>query len=158
MLMPIIRRKDVPAKTGGNYPAPHDDDLGRCEMWPLGDAGGLTQFGALIETLYPGAFSSLRHWHEKEDEFLYLLDGEVVLIDDDGEHAMQPGDAAAFRAGDQNGHRLQNRSGRPATYLMVGTRATEDRCHYADVDMLLTKTKTGKEFTRRDGTALRSTP
>lgn len=152
--MPIIRRNDVPVKIGYAYPAPNDGDLGRYEAWPLGEAGGLTQFGALIETLYPNAFSSLRHWHEKEDEFLYLLEGEVVLIDDDGEHIMQPGDAACFKAGDPNGHHLQNRTDQNATYLIVGTRASEDRCHYADVDMLLTKTKESKAFTRRDGSPL----
>lgn len=152
--MPIIRRNDVSVKTGSGYPPPNDQDLGRYEAWPLGNAGGLTQFGAIIETLYPKAYSSLRHWHEEEDEFLYLLEGEVVLIDDHGEHLMRPGDAACFKAGDPNGHHLHNRSARAATYLVVGTRAKEDRCHYSDVDMLLTKTKDGKAFTRRDGSPL----
>ncbi len=154
--MPIVRRKDVPgiSGSGSGYPAPHDHDLGRYDAWPLGDAGGLAQFGVVLETLHPDSYSSLRHWHEREDEFLYLLEGEVVLIDEDGEHVMRPGDAACFKAGDPNGRHLQNRSDRNATYLVVGTRAEEDRCHYADVDMILTKTREGKAFTRRDGAPL----
>jgi len=156
--MPIIRRQDVKSRSDpSTYPAPYDQDLGAYEAWPLSDVGGLTQFGVVLETLSPCAYSSLRHWHEQEDEFVYLLDGELVLIDDDGAHMMRPGDAAAFRAGDPNGHRFQNRGDRPATYLVVGTRAAEDRCHYSDVDMLMTKTPQGKALTRRDGSPLRPT-
>ena len=152
--MPIIKPADVEPIVSSNYPAPHDQDLGRFEARSLGDAGGLTQFGVHLETLHPGALSSLRHWHENEDEFLYVLSGEITLVDDDGAHVVGAGEAAAFKAGDANGHHLQNRSDAPATYLIVGTRADEDRCHYSDVDMLLTKTKAGKQFTRRDGSPL----
>ena len=152
--MPVIRRDDVAVREGGDYPAPFDGQLGRYQDWPLGDAGGLTQFGVNLETLFPGSTSSLRHWHETEDEFLYLLEGELVLVDDDGEHVMAPGDAAAFKSGDANGHHFKNTSDKPATYLVVGTRAQEDRCHYSDVDLLLTKTKEGSAFTHRDGSPL----
>ena len=154
--MPVIRRENVESKSGGGYPAPFDNDLGKYELWPLSDAGGLTQFGAGLEVLHPGASSSLRHWHENEDEFLYLLDGELMLIDDDGEHVLRPGDAATFKAGDANGHHFRNLTDRPATYLIVGTRATDDKCHYSDVDMLLTKTKNGQRFTHGDGSPLQS--
>ncbi len=152
--MPVIKPADVEPLVSSNYPAPHDHDLGRFEMRSLGDAGGLTQFGAHLETLYPDAYSSLRHWHENEDEFLFVLTGEVTLIDDTGDQIIRAGEAAAFKAGDANGHHLQNRTDAPATYLIVGTRTNEDRCHYSDVDMLLTKTKAGKTFTKRDGSPL----
>jgi len=152
--MPIIRQGSITSETGSNYPAPHNDGLGDYEAWPLSDAGGLTQFGAFVEKLYPGAVSSHRHWHDNEDEFVYLLEGEVVLVDDDGEHAMSPGDAATFRAGVANGHQLRNRSDRPAMYVVVGTRLPEDRCHYSDIDMLLTRTADSRRFTRRDGSPL----
>jgi len=152
--MPVIRRTDVPSQTGNTYPPPYDRGLGDYEAWPLSDAGGLTQFGAFVEKLYPGAVSSHRHWHDNEDEFVYLLEGEVVLVDDDGEHPMRPGDAATFKAGSANGHQLTNRSNSPAFYLVVGTRSPVDRCHYSDIDMLLTRTTTGRRFTRRDGSPL----
>lgn len=154
--MPVIRTRDVEVDEGGDYPAPFDGQLGRYQAWPLGDAGGLAQFGVNLETLFPGSTSSLRHWHESEDEFLYLLEGELVLVDDDGEHQMAPGDAAAFKAGDPNGHHVKNRSTQPATYLVVGTRAEDDRCHYSDVDLLLTRTKEGSTYTHRDGSPLRA--
>ncbi len=154
--MPVIRRQDVKSVTEGDYPAPFDGVIGKYESWPLGVAGGLTQFGVNIETLFPGSFSSHRHWHENEDEFLYLLEGEIVLIDDEGEHAIGPGDAAVFKAGDPNGHHFKNVSDQPATFLVVGTRSPEDRCHYSDLDLLLTKTTSGHNFTHRDGSPLKT--
>ena len=154
--MPVIRRQDVKSVTGGDYPAPFDGVIGRYEAWPPGDAGGLTQFGVNLETLFPGSMSSHRHWHENEDEFVYLLEGEAVLIDDDGEHPIGPGDAAVFKAGDANGHHFQNRSDKSATFLVVGTRAEDDRCHYSDIDLLMTKIKTGYTFTHRDGSPLKA--
>ena len=84
-----------------------------------------------------------------------MLTGEVTLIDDTGDQIIRAGEAAAFKAGDANGHHLQNRTDTPASYLIVGTRTNEDRCHYSDVDMLLTKTKAGKTFTKRDGSPLK---
>ncbi len=154
--MPVIRQRDVEVQEGGDYPAPFDGQLGRYQGWPLSDAGGLTQFGVTLEVLYPASTSSHRHWHDDEDEFLYLLEGELVLVDDDGEHTMQPGDAAAFKAGDPNGHHVTNKSDKPATYLVVGTRSPEGHCYYSDLDLLLTKTKSGHSFTHRDGSPLRA--
>ena len=107
---------------GGGYPPPFDEGLGEYKAWPLSDAGGLTQFGAFTEELAPGAYSSLRHWHENEDEFVYVLAGEVTLIDDSGPQVLRPGDAATFKAGEPNGHRLHNATAAPVTYLVVGTR------------------------------------
>lgn len=96
------------------------------------DAGGLTQYGAYLETLAPGSRSSERHWHEREDEFLYMVSGEATLIDNDGEHLLRPGDAACWPGGVPNAHHLVNRSGLPCTYVIVGTRLTHDVCHYPD--------------------------
>jgi len=98
----------------------------------LSEDGGLTQFGAYVETLEPGSRSSNRHWHEREDEFLYVLSGEVTLVENDGEHALQSGDSACWPAGVANAHHVINRSEVPCTYLIVGTRVTHDVCHYPD--------------------------
>jgi len=154
--MPVIRRNDVKPVSGTNYPPPHDKGLGEYTAWPLSDAGGLTQFGAFVETLHPGSKSSIRHWHEQEDEFVYLLEGEIVLVDDEGEHPMRPGDAAAFKAGVANGHHLQNRSDAPATYLVVGTRAKHDVCHYPDADLVYRRDAAGRRYETRDGRLLKN--
>ncbi len=98
----------------------------------LSMGGGLTQFGAYLDTLMPGATSSQRHWHDKEDELLYVLDGTATVIDDDGAHDLIPGDAACWRHGDPNAHHLINRTEAPVRYLIVGSRAARDICHYPD--------------------------
>ena len=120
----------------------------------LSDTGGLTQFGAFTETLAPGARSGHRHWHEAEDEFLFMLDGEATVVEDDGAHTLHPGDAACWPAGVPNAHHVVNRSDRPCTYLIVGTRAPSDRVHYAEVDQLYTRTNGTVTRTRRDGSPL----
>jgi uncharacterized cupin superfamily protein len=97
----------------------------------LGDIFGLTQFGVHIETLHPGAASSVRHWHENEDEFVYVIAGELVLVEDT-ETPLVAGDCAGWPAGSPVGHCLENRSGADATYLVIGTRAARDRWHYVD--------------------------
>ena len=150
--MPVIRKSDIEPVTGTSYPPPHDKGMGRYQAWELSEAGGLTQFGAALETLAPGAASSQRHWHENEDEFLYLLEGELTLIENDGEHLLHPGDACAWKAGDANAHRLENRTDAPASFLIVGTRADRDVCHYADIDLLYTRENGVSRFTRADGT------
>ena len=103
--------------------------LGHYRAELLSDTGGLTQFGAFVETLAPGAFSSDRHWHEAEDEFLYMLAGEATVIEDDGAHVLHPSDVASGPAGVANGHHVHNRSAAPCSYLIVGTRAASDRVH-----------------------------
>lgn len=103
----------------------------------LSEDGGLSQFGAYIETLSPGARSSNRHWHEREDEFLHLLTGTATVVDDDGEHVLQPGDTACWPAGVPNAHHVFNRSDAPCSYLIVGTRVTHDVCHYPDLGRTL---------------------
>ncbi len=109
------------------------------EKSALGDVVGLTQFGVNLTRLKPGAASALRHWHENEDEFVYILEGELVLIEDEGETLLRPGDAAGFKAGVANGHHLINRTQRDAVYLEIGTRAPDDRGHYPDVDLELVR-------------------
>jgi len=100
---------------------------------------GLTQFGVNVTTLAPGSASAHRHWHVSEDEFCYVLDGELTLITNDGEQVLRSGMAVSFPANEENGHQLVNKTDRPATYLEVGTRAQIDRCFYPDVDMEVTK-------------------
>jgi len=109
-----------------------DGPCGRADIVKLSDTGGLTQFGAVIETLYPGARSSNTHWHTDEDEMVHMLEGEVVLVEGDSEATLRAGDTATFKAGVTVGHRLDNRSDAPARYLVVGTRATRDTVTYTD--------------------------
>jgi uncharacterized cupin superfamily protein len=101
--------------------------------------------------LKPGAASALRHWHEAEDEFVYVLEGELVLIEDDGEHVLKPGDCAGFKAGVPNGHQLVNKSQRDAVYLEIGTRAAAERAHYPDCDLVLERDARGMRFLHRSG-------
>ena len=120
----------------------------------MSDTGGLTQFGAFVETLPPGSASSDRHWHEGEDEFLLVLSGTPTVIEEDGPHDLAPGDAACWPAGVANGHHVLNRSDADCTYLVVGTRAASDRVHYSDIDKLYTRRDGQVTRTRRDGSPL----
>ena len=120
------------------------------------DAGSITQFGAYVETLQPGAGSSERHWHEKEDEFLYVLSGEVTVLEDDAAHVLHPGDAACWPAGTPVAHSVVNRSSAPCTYLIVGTRVTHDVCHYPGTGRGLYTEGSVWRIERLDGTVLES--
>lgn len=125
----------------------------------LSDSGNLTRFGAFVETLMPGAASSDRHWHEAEDEFLFMLAGEATVIENDGPHLLRPGDACCWPAGVANGHHLVNRSAAPCSFLIVGTRAPADRVHYSDIDKLYERDADGTtRRTRRDGSPLEGNP
>jgi uncharacterized cupin superfamily protein len=116
----------------------------------IGDAAGLTQFGCHLERLPPGSRSSHRHWHETEDELVYVLAGEVVLVEDT-ETVLHAGDAAAWRAGDTVGHCLENRSAADALYLVVGTRHADDTVHYPDAGLRLDKSGRRRRFTDANG-------
>jgi uncharacterized cupin superfamily protein len=112
---------------------------------------GLTQFGVNLTRLKPGAASALRHWHEAEDEFVYVLQGEIMLIEEGGTAVLQAGDTAVFKAGTANGHHLVNRSQRDAVYLEVGTLAKRERAHYPDVERVYDRDESGFRFSRRSG-------
>jgi len=148
--MPKIDFATVTSRRGSAYPAPHDAPCASRLRQKLGDAGGLTTFGVNLMHLPPGGWSSQRHWHSHEDEFVYVLAGEVVLIDDDGEHLLVAGDCAAFPAGQPNGHHLVNRSADTALFLEVGGRHADDRTIYADIDMMSGE---GDAYVRKDGSA-----
>jgi len=120
---------------------------------PLGDVAGLSQYGVHLERLPPGSRSSHRHWHEAEDEFIYLISGELILIEDE-ETVLRAGEAAGWKAGQPVAHCLENRSGSDAVMLVVGTRLTEDVVHYPDHDMILHREKSGRTYTRTDGSPI----
>ena len=124
--------------------------LGPYSYQLLSDPGGLTQFGTFIEELPPGSTSGRRHWHEAEDEMIYMLAGEVVLVEDT-ETILRPGDAACWPAGHPVGHRLDNRTDAPARYLVIGTRLQTDVIHYTDHDLVTHKDGTARRYLRRDG-------
>lgn len=148
--MPKLDVKAIPLRTGSGYPAPfHQICMGRVRQ-SLGDAGGLTQFGVNLLQLAPGTSSSQRHWHTHEDEFVFVVSGEVVLVTDQGEETLVAGDCAAFPGGVPNGHQLVNRSTGLAVCLEVGSRIEGDGAAYPDID-LLHDGKTGR-YTHRDGT------
>jgi uncharacterized cupin superfamily protein len=135
--MPKIDISKLPARWGSTgYPDVYKPVVAGREKIALGDAVGLTQFGVNLTRLKPGAATALRHWHEHEDEFVYILEGEVVLVEDEGETVLKPGDCAGFKAGIPNGHNLINRTDRDALMLEVGTRAPRERAHYPDVDLV----------------------
>src|SRR6202161_3869899 len=121
--MPKIDIANVPVDARTGYPEPLNRVVVGRERKRLGNAGGLDQFGVNLPTLKPGAASALRHWHEQEDELVYVLQGEIVLIEDEGETVLKPGDAAGFKANTPNGHHLVNRTQAGAGYLEIGTRS-----------------------------------
>ncbi|MGQ0611264.1 MAG: cupin domain-containing protein [Paracoccaceae bacterium] len=149
--MPKLDLSRVPVKTGSIYPPPCGAMMAGRSSLRLGDAGGLTQFGANLVTLAPGAMSSLRHAHAVEDEFVMMTEGALVLIEDEGETPMYPGDCAAFPAGSGNGHHLVNRSAAPASFLVIGTRSAREVATYSDVDLVVTVEGGRAHFTHKDG-------
>lgn len=133
--MPKIEIANAPVRKGSDYPAPFDQAVAARLRHKLGDAGGLTDFGVNLMQLPPGAWSSQRHWHSHEDELVYILDGEVVLVEDGGETILRAGDCAAFPKGTMNGHHLINRTTKVATFLEIGSRSAQDECSYPDIDL-----------------------
>ena len=150
--MPKIDIDEVEAHTGSTYPEPYAAQMGGRAFQALGDAAGLTQFGVNLVTMQPGATSSLRHWHSGEDEFVWMVSGELVLVQDGGETVLRAGDAAGFKAGDPDGHHLRNHSGAVASFLAIGTREGSDTCTYSDVDLINRTEGKRNWFTLRDGT------
>ncbi len=150
--LPVIDPASVPVRTGSAYPEVFAQGAAKREKRALGDAAGLTNFGVNLVRLPDGAMSSQRHWHSRQDEFVYVLEGEVVLVSDGGEQVLGPGMAAGFPAGSGDGHHLVNRSGRDALYLEVGDRSPGDEVDYPDIDMLRRRVGGENRFVRKDGT------
>jgi uncharacterized cupin superfamily protein len=137
---------------GTLYPTPFDKPCRARERRKLGDAAGLRQFGVNLLRLPPGAWSSQRHWHTTEDEFVYVVAGEVTLVTDTGEELLRSGDAAGFKAGDADGHCLQNRSTADALVLEIGSRTADNAAYYSDIDMVAPAAGKPAIYTHRDGT------
>jgi uncharacterized cupin superfamily protein len=146
-----MKKLDIPAvsaEPGGTYPHPFDQPCIAQSCQRLARSAGLTQFGVNLTLIEPGAWSSQRHWHTHEDEFVWVLEGELTLVTDAGEEILRAGDCAAFKCGDPDGHHLINRSERPARVLEIGTASPEDRCTYPDIDMIADE----RGYVHRDGT------
>ena len=148
--MPKIDVPAVPVRVGTSYPEPFNNACAGRTRKRLGDAGRLTAFGVNLMTLPPGRWSSQRHWHSHEDEFVYVLEGELILVEDGAEAVLRAGDCAAFPKATGHGHHLQNRSSAVAVYLEVGSRHPDDLTTCSDVDMM-SSNKDGR-FMHKDGT------
>jgi len=149
--MPKIDIGKIAIDTATGYPSPFNKAVEGRSRKRLARAAGLSQFGVNVCTLKPGAASSQRHWHENEDELVYVLEGEVVLREDEGETVLKAGDAAAWKAGVANGHTIINRSNRDAVFIEVGTRAPSERAHYSDIDMMVVRDEKGARYTKKNG-------
>jgi uncharacterized cupin superfamily protein len=149
--MPKIDIAAIPAQQIASYPKEFASVISGREKQRIGDAAGLTQFGVNITRIKAGSASALRHTHEAEDEFIYVLKGELVLAENDGETVLRPGDAAGFKAGSGIAHCLINRSDQDALYLEVGTRAKSERVHYPDVDFFMERDERGRRWFRKSG-------
>ena len=151
--LPALDPADVKAVEGSGYPDPFKPPVAGRAKRRLGDALGLKRFGVNVTTIKPGARSALRHWHTREDEFIYVLSGELVLVTDGGEQVLAAGMCAGFPANKADGHHLINRTGHDAVYLEVGDRDPQDAVTYPDDDLSALATPQGRRFTRKDGTA-----
>ena len=149
--MPKIDLSKAVTRTQGVYPGELGNVTRGREKTVLGNVVGLTQFGVNLTRLKPGAASALRHWHEAEDEFVYILEGEATLVENGGDSILKSGECAGFKANDPNGHCLVNRSQHDVLYLEVGTRAARDCYHYPDVDLAGEKDDKGVRFFRKSG-------
>jgi uncharacterized cupin superfamily protein len=145
--MPKLNLSAIPQINVTGYPPEFADKVHERWYRRLAPVAGLTDFGASHVTLHPGAWSSQRHWHEGEDEMVIMLSGEAILVDDNGETVMCPGDVAAFPKNDGNGHVLINRSESDCVFVAIGRPAASD-CHYPDIDMRLIN---GAGFKKKDG-------
>ena len=149
--MPKIDIAGLKVDSSTNYPEPYRQAVIGRERKRLGNAVGLDQFGVNLTTLKPGAWSSQRHWHEAEDEVVYMLEGEVVLCEDGGETVLRPGDAAGWKANAGDGHCLINRTQRDAVFLEIGTRSKRERVVYPDIDMRVERDASGPRYLHESG-------
>ena len=143
--------KEIEAKSVSGYPEPYRSRVLPREVRRLGDAFGLTAIGVSMVTIFPGKESSMRHHHTKEDELVYMLEGELVLRTNEGEEPFTPGMVVAFRAGDGNGHHLVNRSTENAVFLVVSNRHPDDSADYPDIDLAVKKVDGKYVFSTKSG-------
>jgi len=151
LTMPKVDIEKIALETATGYPPPFDKAVEGRSRKRLARTAGLAQFGVNLCTLKPGAASSQRHWHANEDEFVYMLEGELVLCEDGAETALKPGDAAGWKAGVANGHCLVNRSNRDAVFLEVGHRAPGEKVTYSDIDMLFERDDKSHRYLHKNG-------
>ncbi|HTS42508.1 MAG TPA: cupin domain-containing protein [Xanthobacteraceae bacterium] len=149
--MPKIDIANLKLDNSTGYPEPFRKVVQGRWRKRLGNAVSLSQFGVNLTTLKPGAWSAQRHWHEAEDELIYVLEGEIVLCEDSGETVLKPGDAAGWKANTPDGHCLINRSQRDAVYLEIGTRAVKEKAHYPDIDMKVERDEKGARYMHKSG-------
>lgn len=148
----VIDLNCVPTQTASTYPAEFQPAVAGRMRQRVGEAAGLTNFGVNVVTLLPGAASALRHWHTHQDEFIYVIAGDITLITETGAQLLTSGMMAGFAANDPNGHHLVNQSDQPAQYLEIGDRTGGDRVSYPDHDLVAAPSATGYDFSHRDGT------
>jgi len=153
---PALDPQTVPAISRSSYPEPYRARVLPREVRRLGEALGLTRIGVNVASLLPGKESSMRHWHTHEDEFVYVLEGELLLRTNGGEQLLSAGMCAGFVAGTEDGHQFVNRSDRPASYLVISNRDPQDTAYYADadVDLMWSPPHARGKMTRGDGTPL----
>lgn len=149
--LPALDPASVPEHRGSGYPEPFRSRMGDRAKRKLGDACGLTRFGVNLVTLGPGGQSALRHWHTLEDEFVYVLDGEVVLVTNGGEQVLTRGMCAGYPAGGRDAHQFINRGTAPATYLEIGNRIDGDNAFYPDDDLMWFEDENGVFTAHKDG-------
>ncbi|MDV2991668.1 MAG: hypothetical protein N4J56_001322 [Chroococcidiopsis sp. SAG 2025] len=147
----LINPENILEKSGTNYPEEFKSFVAGRYRKRLGDATGLKNFGVNLTRLMPGSYSALRHWHTKQDEFIFVVSGELILVTDEGEQILTAGMSAGFPAGVANGHHLINRSNSDAVYLEIGDRTPNDEADYPDVDLMAKSSAEGWVFTRKDG-------
>lgn len=150
-----VHAADVAARVGSGYPAPHDAPCRERRRSPIADLFGLSQFGVNLLELPPGAWSSQRHWHERQDELVFVLEGEATLVTDQGETILRSGMAAGFPANSGNGHHIVNRSSAPVRLLEIGTRTREETAHYPDIGMVYREDRDGGGYFTGDGRRLK---
>lgn len=151
--LPALDPATVPEHRGSSYPEPFRSRMGDRAKRRLGDACGLTKFGVNLVTLGPGGQSALRHWHTLEEEFVYVLAGELVLVTNEGEQVLRAGMCAGYPAGERNAHHMINRSDAPARYLEIGSRIAGDNGFYPDDDLMWIEREDGTIAAHKDGRA-----
>ena len=149
--LPAVDPASVPEKRGSGYPEPFRSRVADRAKRKLGDACGLTKFGVNLVTLNPRVQSALRHWHTQDDEFVYVLTGELVLVNNDGEQVLGPGMCAGYPGGKRDAHHFINRSAAPATYLEIGNRIEGDNAFYPDDDLMWGEDENGVYAAHKDG-------